>query len=944
MSLPLRVLLVEDSEDDALLLMRELRRGGYLPNCERVDTLDAFSKALAEQDWDLIIADYLLPQFSGLAALKYLKSCNLDIPFLIISGIIDEHMAVEAMKSGAHDYLMKDNLKRLVPTVERELREAGERRSRRAFETALADRQSWLRRANEVLLQLARSPSIQEGDLTRAFAEITEATVQLLSVARASIWLFTEDRTQFCCYDLYILASQEHTQEAPLNTDEYPEYIRALAENRYIAAHDVYTDPRTAELSAIYLIPQGITSILDVAIMLQGQLVGVICLEHVGPIRHWQTEEEVLAGSLADLVALALGANERQQTAEALRKREEKYRDLFENANDMIYTLDLEGRFTSVNKRAEQVLGYTRAELVGTVVDHYIAPEYVVLSFVNWDRKFAHQTDATIYELEVVRRDGQHVPLEVNTRLIYEAGEAVGVQGIARDISERKQAESALRMSEEKYRDLFEYANDVIYIHDLQGNFLSVNQKAEQITGYKRDEVIKLNMSQIIVPEYLELAKTNILKKLQGESSNTVYELEVICKDGSKRPLEVNTRLLYEGQRPVGVQGIARDISERKQLEEQLRQSQKMEAVGRLAGAVAHDFNNLLTAILGYSQLLLRRLDPNGPMRKEVVEIEKAGQRAAALTNQLLAFSRKQVFQPQVLNLNLVVADIEKMLQRLIGEDIELRAIFDPMLGLTKADRGRLEQVIMNLAVNSRDAMPRGGQLTIYTANVELDELPIEAAPGAYIMLAVADTGMGMDKETLLHIFEPFFTTKEPGKGTGLGLSTVYGIVKQSGGYITCQSEPRQGTLFRIYLPRIEEPAERLEGQPSVAEVLFGNETILLVEDDDAVRELTQQMLAMNGYAVLEASNAQDALSICRERTLPIPLLITDVVMPLTNGPELAQQVLQLRPETKVLYISGYTDNLLALRSSVAGSLPLLQKPFTPEGLTRKVREILDSA
>jgi PAS domain S-box-containing protein len=577
-------------------------------------------------------------------------------------------------------------------------------------------------------------------------------------------------------------------------------------------------------------------------------------------------------------------------------------------------------------------------------VDLVIAPEYLTLSFSNWDSKLEHQTDATIYELEALGKDGRRVPLEVNTRLIYEAGKAVGVQGIARNISERKQAEAALRMSEEKYRDLFEYANDVIYTHDLQGNFLSVNQKAEQITGYVRDEVVKLNIGQIIAPEYIELAKSSIIKKLNGESTNTVYELEVICKDGSKRALEVNTRLIYQGQRPVGVQGIARDVSERKQLEEQLRQSQKMEAVGRLAGAVAHDFNNLLTAILGYSQLLLRRLDPNGPMRKELVEIEKAGQRAAALTNQLLAFSRKQVFQPQVLNLNLVVADIEKMLQRLIGEDIELRAILDPALGPTKADRGRIEQVIMNLVVNSRDAMPRGGQLTIYTANVELDDVHIEAKPGSYIMLAVADTGSGMDKETQSHIFEPFFTTKEPGKGTGLGLSTVYGIVKQSGGYITCQSEPRQGTVFRIYLPRIEEPSERLEGQMPMSEALLGHETILLVEDDDAVRELTHQMLEMNGYAVLEASNAQDALSICRQRTLPIPLLITDVVMPLTNGPELVQQVLQLRPETKVLYISGYTDNPLALRSKAEGSLPLLQKPFTPEGLTRKVREILDSA
>lgn len=816
MTVPIRVLFVEDSEDDVLLLLRELRRSGYTPLHHRVDTALTFTQALAEQTWDLIIADYSLPQFSGLAALKLVNERQLDLPFLIISGIIDEQIAVEAMKNGAHDYLMKDNLKRLAPAVERELREAAVRWQQRAAEAELTARQAFLREANATLLQLAQSQNIQEGRLAQAFVEVTEVTAQLLKVERVSIWLFTPDQTKFRCQDLYEQRTQKHSQGDELNRVDYPCYFQALEEHRCVAAHDARTDPRTAEYTHNYLIPLGITSMLDMAVRLHGQMVGTICLEHIGLPRQWLTEEEVFAGSLADTVALALGAYERQQANEALRHSEEQYRDLFENANDVMYT------------------------------------------------------------------------------------------------------------------------------QDLQGKFLAVNKKAEQLTGYLRTEAVDLQITQLIAPEYLELIKANIAKKLNGEADQTIYEVEIICKDGRRVPVEVNSRLLYEDGCPVGIQGIARDISERKLLEEQLRQAQKMEAIGRLAGAVAHDFNNLLTAILGYSQLLLRRLGSGEAMRKELVEIEKAGQRAAALTNQLLTFSRKQVFEPQVLNLNPIVTDIEQMLRRLIGEDIDLAVALAPELGRVKADRGQLEQVIMNLAVNSRDAMPQGGTLTIATANVEIKSVVGEIKPGAYVTLTVSDTGIGMDRETQARIFEPFFTTKEAGKGTGLGLATVYGIVKQSGGSIECISEVGKGTLFRIYLPQIQEsifaPQPTRRPEPNYT----GHETVLLVEDDEAVRELTRHMLELNGYAVIEARDAQEALMLCHQQTTPIPLLITDVVMPQVNGRVLAQRISSLWPTTKVLLISGYTDNHLLPQNGAERPFPLLQKPFTPEALLGKVRALLD--
>ncbi len=385
---------------------------------------------------------------------------------------------------------------------------------------------------------------------------------------------------------------------------------------------------------------------------------------------------------------------------------------------------------------------------------------------------------------------------------------------------------------------------------------------------------------------------------------------------------------------------------EHRRLEKQFLQSQKMEAVGQLAGGIAHDFNNLLTIIAGYSQLILDRLPPGDGVREKVEEIKNAGDRAAALTHQLLAFSRRQVLQPQVVDLNQVVANLDKMLQRLIGEDIDLVSLCPPGVGRVKVDPGQIEQVILNLAVNARDAMPQGGKLTIETANIELDEsyasTHMAVKPGPYVMLAVSDTGHGMDPETQSHIFEPFFTTKEQGKGTGLGLSTVYGIVKQSGGNIWVYSEPGKGATFKIYLPRVEEaPQPKTEVERPAARLL-GTETILLVEDEAAVRLLVRGTLEQSGYSVLDAGSGAEALVMANERTQPIHLLVTDVVMPGMSGREVAEHVTLAHPETKVLFMSGYTDDAVVRHGALESSAAFVQKPFTPDSLLRKVREVLD--
>jgi two-component system, cell cycle sensor histidine kinase and response regulator CckA len=434
----------------------------------------------------------------------------------------------------------------------------------------------------------------------------------------------------------------------------------------------------------------------------------------------------------------------------------------------------------------------------------------------------------------------------------------------------------------------------------------------------------------------------------QKGATHNAGENDNITKDGRVISCEwYNTPLVDESGRVLGVASLVQDVTERVALEERLRQSQKMEAVGRLAGGVAHDFNNLLTVILGYSQILADGVPAGSRLADSTAQIKSAADRASGITRQLLAFSRKQVLSPRVINLNDIVLNLDSLLRRLIGEDVEVVTMPSNDLGSVKADPGQIEQVIMNLSLNARDAMPHGGKLTLETANAQLDDsysqrhLPAE--PGRYVMLAVTDTGHGMSPETQARIFEPFYTTKEVGKGTGLGLSMVYGIVKQSGGYIWVYSEPDRGTSFKIYLPRVDEPAEGAGAQSRPKNVQRGTETVLLVEDDPQLRQLSSSVLTHCGYRMLVASSPEEGIEICRANHRDIRLLVTDVVMPRMNGRQLAEQIQQVSPNVKVLYISGYTNNAIVHYGVLDPGLSFLPKPFTLSALVAKVREVLDS-
>ena len=514
------------------------------------------------------------------------------------------------------------------------------------------------------------------------------------------------------------------------------------------------------------------------------------------------------------------------------------------------------------------------------------------------------------------------------------------------EFAERRRAQDALRKSETRFRRLAD-SNMIGVIHEhADGRILDANDAFLRMVGYTRQDLVagKMKWTDMTPSEYLSVTQ-QFLTGIGREGWGIPIEKEYIRRDGNRVPVLL-------GGVPMGDSSdeiicVALDLSHRRLLEEQIRQASKMEAIGRLAGGVAHDFNNLLTIINGYAQLLTEKFPVGDPSRAPLEQILNAGSRAAALTRQLLAFGRRQVIAPQILNLNGVVSGIEKMIHRLIGEDIELVCRLKEPLSVVTADPGQIEQVVMNLVVNSRDAMPKGGKLTIETADVELDETycsnHVGAAPGRYVMLAVSDTGVGMDKETRSHIFEPFFTTKEKGRGTGLGLSTVHGIVKQSGGHLGVYSEPGKGATFKVYLPLGEGEATSAQSDKEPQRGVGGSETILLLEDEEAVKNLASQILQKQGYTVLLTTSAEDALLVSGGHQGTIHLLLTDVVMPQMSGRKVAELLAPRRPKMKVLYMSGYTDNAIVHHGILDANTAFLQKPFTPDVLARKVREVLDA-
>jgi PAS domain S-box-containing protein len=656
------------------------------------------------------------------------------------------------------------------------------------------------------------------------------------------------------------------------------------------------------------------------------------------PVEMAQDEDErLLFDEVSGDIVFALHSIEMEKER---KQTEERIRNLMESTPVGISISASEGYVPEVNMALWKIFGYNSKEEFTKIPasDHY---------YDQKDRERFHELHkrglVKDFEVRFKHKDGSVFWGSVtSTTQTTEAG-ATEFINVLEDITERKQAEEALRESEERYRSLIETSHEMIQSVRLDGHFDFVNKAWHDILGYTEKELSRLSLFDIIHPESLEHCQKMFKKVLAGESAMNV-EAKFLTKDGSTVFVEGNVTGRYIDDKLVATQAFFRDITDRKHLEDQLRQAQKMESIGRLAGGVAHDFNNILTVIIGNAELLSMSLGKDNPLQGRVEEISKGGERAASLTRQLLAFSRRQVLQPQVLDLNGVIPNMDKMLRRLIGEDIDLETVLAPDLGRVEADPGQIEQVTMNLAVNARDAMPTGGKLTIETANVDLDETyahkHVAVKPGPYIMMAISDTGKGMDEETRSNIFEPFFTTKEKGRGTGLGLSTVYGIVKQSGGNIWVYSEPEKGATFKIYLPRVEKVAETAEKVKVTAEALTGSEAIMVVEDDDMVRDMAKSILQQYGYSILDAQDGKEAIRVSEKFEGPIHLMLTDVVMPGMSGRVLAEKLAVQRPKMKVLYMSGYTDNAIVRHGVLDKEVIFIQKPFTVEALAQKVREV----
>lgn len=633
------------------------------------------------------------------------------------------------------------------------------------------------------------------------------------------------------------------------------------------------------------------------------------------------------------------------QAEKAQRLAENRYRLLFERSLAGVYRATLDGRIVDLNESCARMFGYSKPdEARGHILQEtFLAPG----DFERLLRLVLEHKSIGNLELELQRQDGQRLCVLLGASLLENGSEPV-IEGTLIDITERKQAEEALRRSEERFRTLVEKSSDAISLVDGSGKVLYSSHAISPIFGYSLEERMGKSVFEFIHPEESAQVLHTFKKLLAQPYGSASIELRYRHKDGSWRWIEaLGTNLLED----PSVQAVAinyRDITERRQLMEQLFLAQKMEAVGRLAGGVAHDFNNLLTAILGYSDMVLEKLPRGSVLSRYTSEIKRAGERAASLTRQLLAFSRLQVMSPRVLDLNVVIEEMSRMLRRVIGEDVTLTTSPGAGLERVKVDPSQVEQVILNLAVNARDAMPEGGELRIRTSNARFAEdfiaEGVRVQAGSYVALEVTDTGCGMDSETSARVFEPFFTTKEKGKGTGLGLSTVYGIVKQSGGYIWVSSEPQKGTTFKIYLPGLEEAAAPAKAADAPVQIDRGSETILLVEDETNVRELLCGMLRSKGYEVLEAARGEEALALGKNHSQPIHLIVTDMVMPQMNGRELARRLCALHPESNVLYMTGYAGNKIGAIDVLENDVAFIHKPFSAEALSQKVRSILDPA
>jgi len=878
MNRPPRFLLIEDLSSDVELIKRELKKLDFPYEVCVVQDKAGLHRELSGFKPDIILSDYMLPRFTGMEAMKIVKRFNEDLPFIIVTGSMNELTAVECMKAGAWDYVIKEKLSKLTPSV---------------------------------LSALKRKKLIEENkSALKALKESEQRFRTLLESAPMAIVVHLDQKIYYGNDKAIELAGVEDLEDfmgRDIIDFIHPDSVD-LVKERFVRGSSGQTLEPT-EMKFINL--QGGERYVEITSML-------IDLD----------ERPAFISIINDIT--------QRKQATAL------YRSLVEQSNDAIYLL-YQNKFELINRRFSEMFGYTQADcnqpdftFLKLVAPESMAAIQARIEMVEKGRKVN-----PLYEFTAVSKDGRRIMCEASVSYInYEGGKAT--QGVIRDITERRQAEAEIR----KLSQAMEQSPASVVITNVNGDIEYINPAFTKISGFTAAEAIGQNprllkSGQTPAETYVELWNTITAGNVwNGEFVN-------MKKDGTLYWEKAIISPIFDANRHIThFLAIKEDISETKLLEEEFRQAQKMEAVGKLAGGVAHDFNNLLTIINGYSELILGKIERDNPLFDQIQMIKQAGMRATDLTRQLLAFSRKQILKPKILNLNQLLKGMEKMLRRLIGEDVDFVTIYGKNLGAIEADPGQIEQIVMNLAINARDAMPDGGKLTIETMNVHLAEEYVKLHPGVsggwFVMLSVSDTGSGIDKTIKEHIFEPFFTTKEQGKGTGLGLSTVYGIVKQSGGSIWVYSEPGNGTTFKIYFPFTQETAKSAGQEIFTEKDLSGNETILIAEDEDSVRALAISGLQRYGYRILSAQNSQEAQKLAGAEQGAIDLLLTDVIMPGGSGGELAKLLTAQFPKLKVLFMSGYTDEGIVRHGILDEKAHFIQKPFVLETLAEKIRQLLD--
>ncbi len=940
---PIRVLYVEDDLADQELTRRHLERQAPDLKLIVVSTVTEALVQLADGNVDVVLADYRLPDGTGLDLLQAMKAKELPAPVILVTGAGDAQSAVRLLKAGAADYVVKrpgylDTLPSVLEGALQWFRSASERR-RTAVRALYAE---------DDLADVERTRRALREELPHLHLEVIPGGREAL------------ERLRGTPYDLFLL---DHR----LPDLSGIEVLKALREER-IRVPVVMVTGQEDEDMALQAFKLGVA---DYVIKREGYLTKLpSVLEHV-LIRHRLAEETQAIRALAELGRLISQSLDPQDV----------HRRIVESICTLLMT-QIAVLFQLNPESGKSVAVATFGEL-GPMFDQALSfgPDHGLVSLAIRECK-AIATPDLLNDPRITYTPEMRANLEraafgsLVSAPLRVAGTVVGAlsvgdrRGRAFTTAEIElvqsfadQAAIAVRNARlyqeaKNTRDFLqsitENSADAIVTTDIHGRITYMSPGAEDMFGLSSEEARGLQMAEFYRGGVEE--GRALMDRLETEGRIRNYETIVRTKRNRRVEISSSISLLRDAHgKIVGTVAVIRDVTEQKQNEaalrhsqEQLRQVQKMEAVGRLAGGIAHDFNNLLTVIQGRTTLLLHSMGPDDPLHRHLDLIQKTAERAAGLTKQLLAFSRKQMFELKVLGLNSVITRMERILQRLIGEDVELVTTLGPALGPIKADPGQLEQVVMNLAINARDAMPRGGRLTIETANVDLGDafshLHPGFRPGPFVRLIVRDTGIGMDEETRARLFEPFFTTKGEGKGTGLGLSIAQTIVTQHGGYIAVDSQPGRGATFTIYLPRTEEPAEFVEDGQVLGQFSRGWETILLVEDEEGVRDLTKELLEGCGYTVFDAPHPGEALLIAEQLSGPINLLVTDVMMPHMRGPELAARLVGRRPEMKVLYISGYTDNALAISDALAAGATYLQKPFEPQVLLRKMREMLDKA